>query len=318
MDQGLAWMIASLVSITGGTGFYYWALYMADEKNTAMIAAGSEPTPGPEHKAEDKPENKPEQKQEPDQEQVQEPHNKDHPQAHPKAPGKINAALPAPWNYQGSTGPRYWNRLDPAYLDCGSVRGQSPIDLDNTKIDVKLKPVVFNYRDSNVVTTLRGQDLLATVSGDNFIEIEGDRYHLHSISIHTPSEHQLQSVPYELEIQLNHRSAAGDLAVVAVFVAAGDANQDLQLLLASLPRGDRDERELSGFPLMKLLPKKRTYFHYTGSQTTPPCTGNVAWYVFTTAMEASSRDIERAVRLVINNSRPLQKAAGRGITRSNR
>ncbi len=308
IDQGLAWMIAFLVAGTGGSAFYWWANYVAGEEHAKVIEAGTEPTPTPSpshasshdtsHDA---------------------PHSSPHPSpdAHHPA-GKINAALPASWGYLGSQGPRYWNRLDPAYLECGAPRGQSPVDLDNTRPDHKLKPIVFNYRDSNLVTTLRSQEILATVSGDNFVELEGDRYNLHSISIHTPSEHQLQSVPYELELQLNHRSPSGELAVIAMFVAAGSRNEDLELLLASLPKGDGDQRELAGFPLMKLIPKKRTYFHYKGSMTTPPCSGNVAWYVFTNSIEAASRDIDRVVRLVVNNSRPLQKTAGRPITRSNR
>ncbi len=303
MDQGLAWMLAFLIAGTGGSAFYWWASYISGEKHAIMIAAGTEPTPSPSPSTSPSPSDSPSPSASGDAHQSFE---------------KINAAMPAAWGYLGSQGPRYWNRLDPAYRECGAVRGQSPIDLDNTKMDPKLKPIAFNYRDSNLVTTLRGQEILATVSGDNFVEIEGDRYNLHSISIHTPSEHQLQSVPYELELQLNHRSPSGELAVIAMFVAAGSRNEDLELMLASLPKGDGDERELAGFPLMKLIPKKRTYFHYKGSLTTPPCTGNVAWYVFTTSIEAPTRDIERAVRLVVNNSRPLQKTSGRHITRSNR
>lgn len=291
MDQGLAWMLAVLLATLGGSGFYWWATHTAKSENKQLLTEGEskpqEATPAP----------------------TGEPHQEE---------GKINARMPAAWSYQGSAGPRFWNRLDKDYLECGSVRGQSPVDLDNTRIDSKLKPIVFHYRNTNLSTTLTGQDLIATVSDGNHVEIEGDRYNLHSISIHTPSEHQIQSVPYEMEIQLNHRSATGDLAVIAVFVAAGSRNEDIELLMASLPRGDSDQRELAGFDLSRLIPRKRTYFHYTGSLTRPPCTGNVKWYVFTSAIEAATSDIEKAVRLVINNARPLQKSAGRKITRSNR
>jgi carbonic anhydrase len=305
MDQGLAWMLALLLASIGGSGFYWWATQSSGSKYEAMIASGTEPSPSP--SASTAP--------------VDEGHATEGTGTEgtgTEGNGKINAALPASWAYQGSTGPKFWARLDPDYLECGSVKGQSPVDLDNTRLDPKLKPIAFHYRQANLTTTLRGQELLATVSDGNYVEIEGDRYNLNSISIHTPSEHQLQSVPYEMEIQLNHRSASGDLAVIGIFVAAGSRNEDIELLLASLPRGDGDRRELAGFELMRLIPKKRTYFHYKGSLTAPPCTGNVQWYMFTTAIEAATRDIEKAVRLVINNSRPLQRAAGRSITRSNR
>lgn len=325
MDQGLAWMLALLLASIGGSGFYWWATQSSGSKYEAMIASGTEPSPSPSAST------APVDEGHATEGHASESHGagghttEEHapearaPEAHgTEGSGKINAALPASWAYQGSTGPKFWARLDPDYLECGSVKGQSPLDLDNTRLDPKLKPLAFHYRQANLTTTLRGQELLATVSDGNYVEIEGDRYNLNSISIHTPSEHQLQSVPYEMEIQLNHRSASGDLAVIGIFVAAGSRNEDLELLLASLPRGDGDRRELAGFELMRLIPKKRTYFHYKGSLTAPPCTGNVQWYMFTTAIEAATRDIEKAVRLVINNSRPLQRAAGRSITRSNR
>lgn len=198
------------------------------------------------------------------------------------------------------------------------MRGQSPVDLDNTRLDPKLKTLLFSYKPSDLTFTLKGQEALATISEGNFVEIEGDRFNLHSITMHTPSEHTLQSVPYEVEVQFHHRSATGALATIAVFIAAGSRNEDYELLLASLPRGESDERQLNAFPLMSLLPKKRTYFHYQGSLSRPPCTPDVAWYVFTQSVEVAQKDIERLVKLVINNSRPQQKRGGRPITRSNR
>ncbi|MEY4630459.1 MAG: hypothetical protein RIQ81_579, partial [Pseudomonadota bacterium] len=279
--------------ILGGSGFYFLMISKATSREEALLTAGATPSPTPLASS-----------------HHEEKTNHTEPQ--------INASLPASWSYQGSTGPRYWARLDPTYKECGVGKGQSPVDLDNTRLDPKLKTLLFSYKPVDLTFTLRGQEILATVGEGNFVEIEGDRFNLHSITLHTPSEHTLQSVPYEMEVQFHHRSASGALATIAVFIASGNRHEDYELLLASLPRGESDERQLSAFPLLNLLPKKRTYFHYTGSLSRPPCTPNVAWYVFTLSVEAAQKDIDRVVKQVINNSRPQQKSGGRAITRSNR
>lgn len=306
VDQGLAWMVALVLSAAGASGFYWWATYVTGKEHAALLHDGEKSAGSTNHETNH---------DEPDT--LDSDSHVDQKSKNTAEP-VIDAAEPVKWGYQGSNGPRYWARLDKDYLACASPRGQSPVDLDNTLLNKKLKPIVFNYRDSNLGFTLRGQDLVATVSNGNYIEIEGERYNLISMHLHTPSEHHLQSVPYEMEIQLNHRSPAGDLAILGVFVAAGTNNENLQLMLSSLPRGDGDQTELSGFPITSFIPRRKTYFHYTGSLTQPPCTKNVAWYFFTTALEARSRDIEKAVKLVINNTRPIQKIAGRKIHRSNR
>jgi carbonic anhydrase len=308
VDQALAWIIAIVVSAVMASGLYFAMSMTASARQEALLAAGATPSPtaSPTHDARQ------------DAHKIKD-HDSPGSSESPSDPTpRINAAKLASWGYQGSVGPRYWARLDSTYKECGTLRGQSPVDLDNTRLDPKLKTLLFSYKPVDLTFTLKGQEVLATVSDGTFVEIEGDRYNLHSITLHTPSEHTLQSVPYEMEVQLHHRSAAGDLATIAIFVAAGRRNEDYELLLASIPRGDDDERQVTAFPLLQLLPKKRTYFHYVGSMSRPPCTPDVSWYIFTQSVEAASKDIEKLVKLVVNNSRPQQKLSGRTVKRSNR
>ena len=43
--------------------------------------------------------------------------------------------------------------------------------------------------------------------------------------------------------------------------------------------------------LIDVLPEKKTYFHYFGSLTTPPCSENVNWFVLDTPIEVSRDQI---------------------------
>jgi carbonic anhydrase len=66
--------------------------------------------------------------------------------------------------------------------------------------------------------------------------------------------------------------------------------------------------------LAKLLPRSLDYFHYLGSETTPPCAEGVSWYVLQTPVEVSSAQIDKISRAVGFNARPLQKRNDRQVT----
>jgi carbonic anhydrase len=62
------------------------------------------------------------------------------------------------------------------------------------------------------------------------------------------------------------------------------------------------------------MPKNQSYFRFSGSLTTPPCSEGVRWIIMKTPMTASTPQIvklERALRYP--NNRPLQALNGRLI-----
>jgi carbonic anhydrase len=56
----------------------------------------------------------------------------------------------------------------------------------------------------------------------------------------------------------------------------------------------------------RLLPARRTFYHYEGSLTTP-CSQSVDWLVLTHHIEATEADIARFARLYPMNARPVQR-----------
>ena len=65
-----------------------------------------------------------------------------------------------------------------------------------------------------------------------------------------------------------------------------------------------------------LLPPQRTYYHYAGSLTTPPCSETVDWIVLTQLIEVDEDDIASFTKLYPMNARPVQNRDRRFILSS--
>jgi Eukaryotic-type carbonic anhydrase len=65
-----------------------------------------------------------------------------------------------------------------------------------------------------------------------------------------------------------------------------------------------------------LLPKKRQFFRYEGSLTTPPCSEVVNWNVFVSPVAVAAGDIEIFKKIFAMNARPLQPLHRRVLLRS--
>lgn len=73
-----------------------------------------------------------------------------------------------------------------------------------------------------------------------------------------------------------HKDAKGDVAVVAVMFDIGAENAELNKLWATMPeQAEQDVRVTSQMDLNALLPIDKTYWRFSGSLTTPPCTEGV-------------------------------------------
>ncbi len=80
-------------------------------------------------------------------------------------------------------------------------------------------------------------------------------------------------------------------------------------------------------PYQQFLPASRSYYTYTGSLTTYPCTEGVTWLVFEDTIFMSSRDIKKLRSAIANSAgtiidtetkndnRPVQELNGRVVTK---
>ena len=145
--------------------------------------------------------------------------------------------------------------------------------------------------------------------------MDGEEYELQQLHFHTPSEHTVMGKASAGELHLVHKTRDGKTAVLLVFLIEGKYNQALGVLREYIPR-EKGENQINGVGLNvhELLPAQRdSYYHYTGSLTTPPCTEGVNWYVMTAPIEVSSEQIENFRQIYQVNARPIQPLNGRVI-----
>ena len=223
---------------------------------------------------------------------------------------------PAPWSYQGKTGPVNWGRLDPAYRACSEGHAQSPVDIRGAHLNKKLPPIEFHYMGGAVSLENTGNTVRVDVHPGSYIVYDGVRYDLQQFHFHHPSEEAVKGKLTDMVVHLVHQSADGKTAVVAVRFSMdrGDPNPLLAALWPSLPQktGEKakidDMMDPGGF-----LPADRGYWTYVGSLTAPPCTEGVRWLVFEDVLSLSRSQVRAFTTIFPLNSRPLQDLHGRRI-----
>lgn len=227
-----------------------------------------------------------------------------------------NAAAPAgaPWSYYGKTGPTSWGRLDPQYSACSKGKSQSPIDLRGAKADASLRPIEFHYLSGPVTLVNTGHTVRANVVPGGYILFGGVRYDLVEFHFHHPAEDLVNGKLSDLQIDLVHKSAAGELAILGVRVNEGAVNGSLAALWPSLPQTPGATVSIQDdFNPLGLLPADRRYWSYVGSITVPPCTEGARWILMETATEFSQDQLQAFARLYPDNARQTQPINKRKI-----
>lgn len=221
------------------------------------------------------------------------------------------------WAYEGENGPEMWGKLSPSFVDCQDGRKQSPVNLEQAKVQIDLRPLQFSYQPTEIILENNGHTIGPKLSADNYLTAGGHRFSLVGFHFHAPSEHLVDGVPYEMELHLVHKDDQGRLAVVGIFIEeSAKANLALDKIWRELPEQSGDRVPEVTINPKDLLPKDTGYYSYQGSLTTPPCSEGVSWYVIRNAVPASSNQIDKFTRIFRNNARPAQPLHGRTILRS--
>lgn len=220
------------------------------------------------------------------------------------------------WTYQGKTGPLLWGKLDPAYEACSKGHEQSPVDIEKARLNPALKPIEFHYIAGPVTLVNTGRTVEIHVDRGSYIVANGVRYNLVDLEFHHPSEHTVHKRLSDMELDLVHRSADGKIAILAVRMneTMGFPNATLATLWEHLPtRASQSEKVADMVSVSGLLPADRSYWTYTGSELTPPCTEGVAWYVFQQEISISRSQYNSFAALYRVNTRPTADLRGRKI-----
>jgi carbonic anhydrase len=223
----------------------------------------------------------------------------------------------AEWTYYGRKGPSSWGKLDPAYSACSKGKQQSPIDIRGAKRNPALQPIEFHYISGPVTLVNTGITIRVDVTPGGYIVFNGVRYDLVEFHFHHPAEDLVGGKLSDLQIDLVHKNAAGQKAIIAVRLNEGRVNGALATLWPTLPAASGAKATIQDvFNPLGLLPVDRSYWSYMGSITVPPCTEGVQWISMQNSTELAQDQLQAFARLYPDNARPVQPTHGRKIEAS--
>src|SRR3954452_5034892 len=253
----------------------------------------------------------------------------------------------AEWNHDPASpiGPAHWGELDPAWRACVSVEGQSPIAVTAAR-EADLPVLLTHYPREPLVVRNTGHviEVPAPPGGGGTLLVGGHSYRLLQWHTHVPSEHVLNGHRADLEIHLVHQHEQGQIAVLAVFadvISSGPAVPQtpaadlLRTTVQAAPSTAGEQTHLdqkgSAAALLQAAGVGRDdirvipgYLSYTGSLTTPPCTGGVQWFLLPGILGVDQATVQRLHILVAsfpgyegypNNNRPVHPVGSRMVER---
>ena len=225
-----------------------------------------------------------------------------------------HAMGPAHWAYDGEAGPQAWGHLQPEFSLCSNGLRQSPINIeDGNTLMGPAEPLQISYRPSGGTVVNNGHTIQVNIERGNLLTIRGTTYEMVQFHFHHPSEERINFRSYEMVAHLVHKSADGQLAVLAVLIEPGAASDVLQKVFTYMPLevGDQVNLPAAFIDLSQLLPQDMRYYQFLGSLTTPPCSEGVLWMILKQPVSASREQLHMFSQLFPNNARPTQPANGR-------
>lgn len=211
------------------------------------------------------------------------------------------------WDYD-SHGPATWGEFGEA---CAKGQAQSPINIltnQTSSLDKAKSIVLAESVNTNAKVTDNGHAILATIENGGKLTADGVDYKLVQFHFHGKSEEMIDGKQYDLVAHMVHKSADGNLAVIALLFNEGKtSNPVVKAILENIDK-------TTTINPADILPKQSDrYFHFMGSLTTPPCSENVKWYVMKEIQSVTKEQIEAMRKYYNHNYRPVQPLNGRSV-----
>jgi carbonic anhydrase len=189
---------------------------------------------------------------------------------------------------------------------------QSPVDIGDNTIRAQLAPLKMTWAKSADTIVNNGHTIQLNMGDSSTLSIGGGgNYRLVQFHFHRPSEHTINGASFPMEVHFVHQNAAGALAVVGVLMTAGRPNKAFTTIVLTMPnREGPPEKADPKIDPNAFLPAKRSYYRYSGSLTTPPCSETVDWLLLTDPIQVAEADVvaqEAALAQIEQTLPPLQR-----------
>jgi len=221
------------------------------------------------------------------------------------------------WGYKGKHSPLHWGEMKEEFRMCSKGKMQTPINIVATE-DIDIKDLGFNYNTTSTNVVNNGHTVQVNIASGSTVNIDGRDYELKQFHFHTPSENNINGHKYALEAHFVHATKDGKLAVVAVMFEEGKENPILKKIWSKFPLEVNHSEliTLSTNDIKAIMPSNKAYYKFMGSLTTPPCSENVKWNVFKTAMTISKKQVKQFFDTFgHSNNRPIQNTNNRTISK---
>jgi len=224
----------------------------------------------------------------------------------------------AHWTYAGEGGPHMWGELSDEFATCGTGKSQSPIDISPVTI-TELPPIEVDYKSTVLDVTNNGHTIKVSYAPGSSITVGGKKYDLLQFHFHSPSEHTVGGKSFAMVAHLVHKAADGQLGVIGVLMEEGASNFLVQKVWKNMPKEEGGHKTVEKVKLnvAQLLPKDMSYYNYSGSLTTPPCSEGVNWMVLRNPVTVSAAQVQQFTELFPLSVRPVQPLNGRVVKTSN-
>ena len=216
------------------------------------------------------------------------------------------------WSYEGDTGPAMWGSLDPSFAACDDGTRQSPVDITGA-VDGGESELEIRWQAGDAEVIDNGHSIVVNVAEGSAISLEGREFALLQFHFHHPSEHMVEGSASPIDIHFVHAAAEGDLAVIGVFLEAGEADPTIQSIWDAIPSAGESPGALAPFDPNALLPEGGSHYRYPGSLTTPGCSEIVSWVVMTDSIAVSQEQVDAFAAIYPMNARPVQPLNERTI-----
>ena len=220
--------------------------------------------------------------------------------------------------YTGDRGPKFWAELDSLNLACEGSR-QTPIDIrrNRAEIDFGLERLRSKIHPEPIKLKISAFALQMDYTNGSSIEFGGKTWDLVQFHFHTLSEHAIDGKLGAMELHAVHVERGGNelLVLGQIFKVSSRPNQFLQRLLdAGLPEKSHEETTSSRrIDLEDAFTNTASYYTYSGSLTTPPCSEIVTWVVLKRPARMTRKQLAAFQGVMGNNFRPLQNLNNRRV-----
>lgn len=229
----------------------------------------------------------------------------------------VHAQTAPHWDYKSPHGgPVHWAELDPKFETCGKGGNQSPIDIRNA-MKADLPALNVSYGEAEPTFFNNGHTIQVNLPPGQKLTVGDTQYELLQFHFHTPSEEAINGKRTAMVAHFVHRTAEGQLGVIAVLIQPGKTNPAFAPVFEHLPReGEKITVDGLKLNLQAMLPAEKGYYSFAGSLTTPPCSEGVSWMVLKNPIQLGPEQIKAFRSAYSANARPLQASNGRVIKES--